>query len=199
MVVPCCNPHDTYLSSMFLYSVLLSSIQIFLFQSSLLYPTCHVSSPWQITLAHPDVLCMACPVLVQLASSFFSEASLPYPIFSISFWILSLPKFTLPWSACPSWPVSNLSYCTVWLEPTLYFPVCTTVTESKLSLLATQQANKSKRQGVKARNPTLFGEPTDQEDGRLMSLNNHLVEAWMPGSFMDQRWGAVRKRNKKTT
>ena len=66
--------------------------------------------------------------------------------------------------------------------------MCTTVTESKLSLLATQQANKSKRQGVKARNPTLFGEPTDQEDGRLMSLNNHLVEAWMPGSFMDQRW-----------
>ena len=63
--------------------------------------------------------------------------------------------------------------------------MCTTVTESKLSLLATQQATKSKRPGVKARNPTLFGEPTDQEDGRLMSLNNHLVEArFLYGSEM---------------
>ena len=120
-----------------------------------------------------------------LLSSFFSEASLPYPILSFSFWILPLPKFTLPWSVFPSWPVSNLSYSTVWLEPTLYFPVCTTVTESKLSLLATQQATKSKRPGVKARNPILFGEPTDQEDGRLMSLNNHLVEArFLYGSEM---------------
>ena len=36
---------------------------------------------------------------------------------------------------------------------------------------------------------TLFRELADQEDGRLMSQNNQLVGAWMPGSFMDQRWG----------
>ena len=35
---------------------------------------------------------------------------------------------------------------------------------------------------------TLFGKPADpEEDGRLTSQNNHLVRAWMPGSFMDQR------------
>ena len=32
---------------------------------------------------------------------------------------------------------------------------------------------------------TLFRELADQEDGRLMSQNNQLVGAWMPGSFMD--------------
>ena len=31
-----------------------------------------------------------------------------------------------------------------------------------------------------------------------MSQNNRLVEVWMPGSFIDQRWGgAVRKQNTK--
>ncbi|MGU0188758.1 hypothetical protein, partial [Klebsiella pneumoniae] len=37
-----------------------------------------------------------------------------------------------------------------------------------------------------------------QEDGRLTSQNNHLVEAQMPGSFMDQRWREVKKQRKKT-
>ena len=73
------------------------------------------------------------------------------------------------------------------------------VTKSKLALLATRQANKSKRrQGVKARNTTLFRKPADREDGRLTSQNNHLVEAWMPGSFMDQRWREVKKQREKT-
>ena len=31
-------------------------------------------------------------------------------------------------------------------------------------------------------------ELADGEDGRLGPQNNHLVGAWMPGSFMDQRW-----------
>jgi len=30
---------------------------------------------------------------------------------------------------------------------------------------------------------TLFGRPADQEDGRLMSQNNHFISVWMPGSF----------------
>ena len=32
---------------------------------------------------------------------------------------------------------------------------------------------------------TLFRKPADQEDGRLMFQNNHLVGVWMSGSFMD--------------
>ena len=40
-----------------------------------------------------------------------------------------------------------------------------------------------------ARNTALVGELTDQEDSRLKSQNNHLVRVWIPGSFMDQRWG----------
>ena len=30
-----------------------------------------------------------------------------------------------------------------------------------------------------------------------MSQNNHLWGVWMPGSFMDQRWGEVRKQIEK--
>ena len=44
----------------------------------------------------------------------------------------------------------------------------------------------------------LFEKLADQEDSRLTSQNNHLVGAWMPGSFMDQRLGEVRKQSKKT-
>ena len=31
------------------------------------------------------------------------------------------------------------------------------------------------------------------EDGRLMPQNNHLIWVWMPGSFIEQRSGEVRK------
>ena len=117
MVVPCCNPHDTYILSVFYYSVLLSSIQIFLFQSSLLYPTCHVSSPWQIMLPYPDIPCVACPVLpciIPTCSAFLSLRYLSYDLYfpSLSEFYL-YQKFALPWSARPSWRVSNLSYCIV--------------------------------------------------------------------------------------
>ena len=61
------------------------------------------------------------------------------------------------------------------------------VTESKLILLATRQANESKRRGVEARKMTLFGKPADRKDGRLAPQNNHLIWVWMPGSFIDQR------------
>lgn len=37
----------------------------------------------------------------------------------------------------------------------------------------------------------------DLEDGRLMSENNHLDQAWMPGSFMCQTWWEARKQNKR--
>ena len=63
------------------------------------------------------------------------------------------------------------------------------VTESKFALLTARQANESKRWGVEARDTTLFRKPADWEVGRLMSQHNHLVGVWMPGSFMDQRWG----------
>ena len=43
------------------------------------------------------------------------------------------------------------------------------VTESKLALLTTHQANESERQGVETRKVTLFRKPADQEDGRLAS------------------------------
>ena len=48
------------------------------------------------------------------------------------------------------------------------------ITESKLALLTTGQANESERRGVEARNTILFRKPADQEDGRLMFQNNHL-------------------------
>ena len=44
---------------------------------------------------------------------------------------------------------------------------------------------------------TLFRELADWKDGRLMSQNNHLVRAWTLVSFMDQRWGEVRKQSKR--
>ena len=43
-----------------------------------------------------------------------------------------------------------------------------------------------------------FGKPVDQEDGRLMSQNNHLLGVWMPGSFINQRLGKTCKQSKKT-
>ena len=44
---------------------------------------------------------------------------------------------------------------------------------------------------------TLIREPADQEDGKLAPQNNHLIGVWMPGSFIDQRWGEVKKQSKK--
>ena len=35
----------------------------------------------------------------------------------------------------------------------------------------------------------LFAKLADWEDGRLLPLNNHLSRVWMPGSYIDQRWG----------
>ena len=40
---------------------------------------------------------------------------------------------------------------------------------------------------------TLFRKLADREDDRLMSQNNHLVEVWMPGSFIEQRGGGGSK------
>ena len=49
---------------------------------------------------------------------------------------------------------------------------------------------------------TWIMEPADQGDGRLVPQNSHLVRAWLPGSFMDQRWrlrglGEVRNKVKR--
>ena len=40
---------------------------------------------------------------------------------------------------------------------------------------------------------TLLVKPADREDGRLMSLNNHLVSVWMPDSFIERRGGGRRR------
>ena len=45
---------------------------------------------------------------------------------------------------------------------------------------------------------TLFGKPEDQEEHRLMSQNNHLLGVWMPGPFIEQRWGEVKKQSLKS-
>ena len=50
------------------------------------------------------------------------------------------------------------------------------VTESKLTLLTAWQTNESERQGIEARDMTLFGNRADPEDGRLVTQSNHLVE-----------------------
>ena len=42
-------------------------------------------------------------------------------------------------------------------------------------------------------------EPADQEDDRLVSQKTHLTWVWMPGSFMDQIWGKVKKQSEKAT
>ena len=66
-----------------------------------------------------------------------------------------------------------------WLDTSSKAPhwLTKSVTESKLPLLATREANKSKGLGIEARKMTLFGKPANQEDGRRW----HLVRAWMPG------------------
>ena len=45
---------------------------------------------------------------------------------------------------------------------------------------------------------TLFRKPADQEDGRIMSQNNHHLEVWMPGYFTDGSKGEEVKLKKKT-
>ena len=40
---------------------------------------------------------------------------------------------------------------------------------------------------------TLFRKLADQEDGRLISQNKHLIRVWMPGSFIEQNREEVRR------
>ena len=37
----------------------------------------------------------------------------------------------------------------------------------------------------------------DLNNGRLVPQNSHLIRVWMLGSFIDQRWGRIRKQCKK--
>ena len=67
-----------------------------------------------------------------------------------------------------------------------------TLTESKLTLHAAQQANESERRGVESRNTTVFRKQVDTEDGRLMSQSNHLLRALIPSSFTESEGGAMR-------
>ena len=63
-------------------------------------------------------------------------------------------------------------------------PVAKTVTESKLHVLAALTGQLTERWGVQARNTPLFWKAADREDGRL-------VQVWMPGSFIERRWGGI--------
>ena len=80
--------------------------------------------------------------------------------------------------------------------PLLALPTVLAVTESKLTLLATRQVNESE---VLGSGRDFIQELADGEDGRLVSQNNHLVRAWLPGSCMDPRWGQVRGKVRKST
>ena len=53
-------------------------------------------------------------------------------------------------------------------------PIFTIVTESKLVLRASRQANTLRRL-VGARDSDIIGKPTDQEDGRLVSQKTDLT------------------------
>ena len=63
------------------------------------------------------------------------------------------------------------------------------ITESKLTLLATREANEIERRGVEAENTTLFRELADQEDVKLVPQNNHFIRVWMSGSFYREMGG----------
>ena len=71
------------------------------------------------------------------------------------------------------------------------------VTNSKLLCSPHKRPMNPRFKVLKSRERILFRELVDQEYGRLISQNNHLVWVWMPGSFMNQRWREVRKQSKK--
>ena len=60
------------------------------------------------------------------------------------------------------------------------------VLSSPSSFCPLQDRSMNRRQGVEARIMTLFWKPADQEDGRLMSQNNHHIRVWMPGFFYNK-------------
>ena len=69
--------------------------------------------------------------------------------------------------------------------------------ESKLALLTTWQANKSERWGTEAKNIIIFWKLAYQEDGRLMSQNNHLIRSKFKVLLQNRgggRWGNKVKR-----
>lgn len=66
----------------------------------------------------------------------------------------------------------------------------------KLALLTPQTVQWIQEKRFWGKKQTLIWEPPDWEDGRLAPQNNHLIKAWLPGSFLDQRWGGGRWRSK---
>ena len=56
---------------------------------------------------------------------------------------------------------------------------------SPSSLCSPHDRPVNRRRDVEARNMTLFRKPADREDGRLVSLKNHLLRVWMPVSFIE--------------
>ena len=51
----------------------------------------------------------------------------------------------------------------------------------------------TERRCVEAKNGTLFWKLADGEGGTLVLQKNHLIWVWMPHSFLEQRWGMLRK------
>ena len=106
------------------------------------------------------------------------------------------------WDAVP-WAWSPKSFH----ETTLSFQVeCVfsgdAVNRSLVDLLLSPSSHRMTGQGIRntkcwGKEETLIGEPADLEDGRLVPQNNHFIEVWVPGSYIDQRWGEMRKHSKK--
>ena len=65
---------------------------------------------------------------------------------------------------------------------------------SPRSLCSPRNRPMNQRRGAEAKNTTLFGNLADREDGRLVSLKNHLIWVWLPVSFIEsereRRWGS---------
>ena len=60
--------------------------------------------------------------------------------------------------------------------------------KSKCTLLITWQSNTSETM-CWGKKYNFFGKLSDQEDGRLVSQNSHLIWSWMPVSFVEYRAG----------
>lgn len=110
---------------------LLCSSQLFFLSriliNSLLCPTCHASSPWQIMLAHPDIQWHAlfCPALFQLAQLFLVLGISAVPYIFLLFLNFTFTKI-LPLLGQPllAFPKPSL-LCLAWTHLTfssVYYP-----------------------------------------------------------------------------
>ena len=92
----------------------------------------------------------------------------------------------------PQWPPWNTpETALLWALALPVFSAWEVLLPSPSSLCSLQDRSLNLRTGVETRNMTVFRKPSDGEDGRLMSQNNHLKGIWTPVCFIEQRWGEV--------